>query len=267
MRWWCSAGQGPWTWTPAAYPGVWIIIALIAFDQWFTTRHDITPSRDRWIGWAGVLSLEIALDWPLGPLAAGYLASAHALQFLIVVFIAPPLMLIGMRHYLARIWPTSGRNAKVLDVLLHPMVAAVAFNIIIIATHVPGVNDALMPSQLGAFAIDIAWLIAGVWFWWPLIVPVPARPRFPVPLRMVYLFLGTLAHTGIAIVMLSRSHPMYGVYEVAPRALALNAVDDVKIAGSIMELGGAAIIFGVLTVMFFKWSGGTGREQHLKGVS
>jgi cytochrome c oxidase assembly factor CtaG len=261
MQWWCSAGQGPWTWTPTAFPGVWIIVLLVAVNQWRLTRDPSTPSRDRWIGWAGVASLEIALDWPLGPLAAGYLASAHALQFLIVAFVAPPLMLIGLRHGIARMWPTTGRRTKILDALLHPVVAAVGFNILVIATHVPAVNDGLMPTQIGAFAVDIAWLIAGIWLWWPLIVRVPARTHFPVPLQMLYLFLGTLAHTGIAIVMLQRTHPMYGVYELAPRVLPLSAVDDVKIAGTIMELGGAGIIFGVLTFMFFKWSGGPGKER------
>jgi cytochrome c oxidase assembly factor CtaG len=261
MRWWCSAGQGPWTWTPIAYPGVWVIVALVAINQWWFTRDASTPRRDRWIGWLGVATLEVALDWPLGPLAAGYLASAHALQFLIVAFVAPPLMLIGLRHGITRVWPATGSRAKILGTLLHPMVAVVAFNVIVIATHVPSVNDGLMVSQLGAFVIDIAWLIAGIWFWWPLVVRVPARAHFPVPLQMLYLFLGTLAHTGIAIVMLQRNHPMYGVYELAPRALHLTAIEDVKIAGTIMELGGAAIVFGVLTFMFFKWSGGTGRER------
>jgi putative membrane protein len=261
MQWWCSAGQGPWTWTPIAYPGVWLIVALIALDQWFVTRHRSTPPRDRRLGWAGIVALEIALDWPLGPLAAGYLASAHAIQFLILAFIAPPLLLMGSRHGARRMWPTGGRRARVLGVVFHPITAALGFNVLVIGTHVPSVNDALMPTQLGAFAVDMAWLVAGAWFWWPLIARLPASKRFPVPLQMLYLFLGTLAHTGIAIVMLSRAHPMYGVYELAPRVFQLSAVEDVKIAGTIMELGGAGIIFGVLTVMFFRWSGGTGRER------
>jgi hypothetical protein len=61
--------------------------------------------------------------------------------------------------------------------------------------------------------------------------------------------------------MLQRSHPMYAVYELAPRVLPITAVEDVKIAGTIMELGGAGVVFGVLTFMFFRWSGGTGRER------
>lgn len=257
MRWWCSAGNGPWSWAPNAYPGVWVIAAIVAMLQWRYSRDPATSQRDRILGWAGVLFLEIALDWPVGPLAAGYLASAHALQFLIVAFVTPPLMLLGLRRGIENRWI----EHRVTGTLLHPLVAAIGFNIIVIATHVPGVNDSLMPSQLGAFSVDIGWLIAGFWLWWPLIVRVPRRAHFPVPLQMLYLFLATLAHTGIAIVMLSRDHPMYGVYELAPRAIPLTAVDDVKVAGSIMELGGAGIIFGVLTFMFFRYSGGTGQER------
>ena len=47
---------------------------------------------------------------------------------------------------------------------------------------------------------------------------------------------------------------MYGVYELAPPMSGLSAIDDIKIAGGIMELAGAAIVFGVLTVVFFRWA-------------
>jgi putative membrane protein len=206
----------------------------------------------------GIVCLYAVLDWPVGPLAAGYLASAHALQFLVVALVAPPLMLLGARTGIAaRFRGTSWPAQR----LLHPLTAAIAFNIAVIATHVPRVSDGLMVTQMGAFAIDAAWLAGGLWFWWPLIVPVPARPLFAVPFRMLYLFLGSMVHTGIAIVMLVRDHPMYAVYELAPRATGLSAIDDLKIAGGIMELGGLAIVFGVLGVMFFRWTGGVGAER------
>lgn len=261
MKFWCSASSGAWTWAPAAYPGVWLVVATVAVTYWWFSRDNETPRGDRLTGWIGVVCLELALDWPVGPLAAGYLASAHALQFLMVVLIAPPLILIGARHGIARRWPTDPARVQLLDRLLSPLVAAVVFNIVVVATHVPRVNDAMMTSQAGAFAVDVAWLVAGIWFWWALLVPVPARPLFAVPLRMLYLFLGTLAHEGIAIVMLIHDHPMYGVYELAPRATGMSALTDIKTAGGIMELGGAALIFGVLTVMFFRWTGGTGAER------
>lgn len=261
MTWWCSASTLPWRWHPVAYPGAWIVDAVIAYAYWRLTRGTTTSRRARITGWVGVALLAVSFDWPIGPLAAGYLASAHAVQFLLVAIIAPPLVLIGARRGIAARWPAGGARERVLRGVFHPLLAAIVFNLVVVATHVPGVNDLMMPLQFGAFAVDIAWLVAGVLFWWPLVVPVPHRPLFAVPFRMLYLFLGTLAHTGIAIVMLVRDHPMYGVYELAPRVINLSAMDDLQVAGGIMELGGAAVIFGVLTVMFFRWAGGTGAER------
>jgi hypothetical protein len=77
---------------------------------------------------------------------------------------------------------------------------------------------------------------------------------------MLYFFLGTMVHTGVAIIMLVSDHPMYAIYELAPRATEMSALTDIKVAGGIMELGGCGLIFGVLTVMFFRWIGGTGAE-------
>jgi cytochrome c oxidase assembly factor CtaG len=260
IQWWCSATNGPWTWRFVPYPGVWIVTGLLALTYWRLTRGVVAPRRDLVLGWVGLAIFYVSIEWPIGPLAAGYLASAHALQFLLGVLIAPPLILIGARHGIEARWPRGGAWERRLRVLLSPLLAAIVFNIVIITTHVPRVNDALLVSQLGVFLLDLSWLAAGLYFWWPIVVPVPARPLFAVPFQMLYLFLGTIAHTGIAIVMLITQHPMYAVYELAPRATALSAQADIKVAGGIMELGGAAIIFGVLSAMFFRWSGGTGAE-------
>lgn len=257
MQWWCSASARAWTWSWVAYPGVWLLVAGLAVAYARLLRRAESPRRHRLLGWIGVAIIWLSLDWPLGPLAAGYLASVHALQFLLVAMIAPPLLLLGARGGIEawyRSRPDTAGVRQLLAVLTTPLLAAVLFNLVTITTHVPMVVDRLMVTQLGAFAIDAGWLAGGLLFWHPLLVRAPERPLFAPGMQMLYMFFGTMFHTGIAIAMLIRDFPMYGVYELAPPMSGLSAIDDIKIAGGIMELAGAAIVFGVLTVMFFRWS-------------
>jgi len=259
MQWWCSASGEPWTWAPQYYPGVWLMVAVLAVVFHALSRRGRAMGESRgafWGGWVAVGLIWQVLDWPIGPLAAGYLSSAHALQFVVLALVAPPLLLRATRRPLAESVPTSGRARTLVLLVTQPVVAAVLFNLVAITTHVPAVVDSLMPTQLGAFTIDLLWLVSGLVLWWPIIVEAPRRPWFSAPVRMLYLFLGTLVHTGIAMVMLIRDFPMYGIYELAPPWPAWSPLEDQHLAGGVMEIAGAAVVFGIITVIFFRWSGG-----------
>src|SRR5690606_14181305 len=116
---------------------------------------------------AAVSCLWLVLDWPVGALGAGYLATAHMVQFLVIVFVAPPLLLYGVPPQAYRRLPP--RLVAALQPITHPLGALVLSNLIAIITHVPLVADRLLASQLGSFVIDVAWLAAGFLFWWPVV--------------------------------------------------------------------------------------------------
>ncbi len=259
MQWWCSASGKPWTWAPQYYPGVWLMVAALAVAFHTLSRRGRAMGESRaayWGGWTAVGLVWQVLDWPLGPLAAGYLASAHAVQFVTLALVAPPLLLVATRRPLAAAIPATGTARTAMNFGTQPIIAGVLFNLVAIGTHVPAVVDGLMPSQFGSFVIDTLWLVGGLVLWWPIVVAAPVRHWFSVPVRMLYLFLATLVHTGIAMVMLVREFPMYGIYELAPPWPVWSPLEDQHLAGGVMELAGAALIFGIITVMFFRWSGG-----------
>ncbi|MBM4193194.1 MAG: cytochrome c oxidase assembly protein [Gemmatimonadetes bacterium] len=265
MQWWCTATGEVWTWTWRAYPGVWLFVALVAvvFRRFVAGPGSWSraPRAERLMFVAGIVSLWLSLDWPLGPIAAGYLTSAHALQFLIVTMISAPLILLGSRTgtetRLASLAPAAegeGSRGSAAVLLFHPIFAAILFNIVVAGTHVPGVVDDLMPTVAGAFFVDFAWLVGALVFWWPVIMPVPQYRHFGVPMKILYLLVGTLFHTVIGMVMLSASMPMYGVYELAPPVFAIHPKADQQLAGGIMELGVfLAIVIGC-GVLFFRWA-------------
>lgn len=264
MQWWCAALGETWTWNWRAYPGVWIfVVAIAAGLRWIAgpASWSRAGGGERAAFIAGVVTLWISLDWPLGPIAAGYLASAHALQFLIVTMFAAPFLLMGSRTGFVQRIDALAPNVVLRTVgrtIVHPLVAAIIFNAIVAATHVPSVVDALMPRASGAFIIDAAWLAGGLIFWWPVIMPAPVYQRFGEPMKILYLLVGTLFHTVIGMIMLSAELPIYGIYELAPPIVAIPVRADQQLAGGVMELGVFGVIVLASAILFFRWAGRDG---------
>lgn len=270
MQWWCAARGSAWTWSWQAYPGVWLLVLAIALAYWrffgfgrrLPARHADTNADEAagsrgvpprgWPGWfvTGLLCLWIALDWPVGALGAGYLASVHMLQFVLIALVAPPLILLGV---------PAGRPAlragpwNLLELATHPLIALVLFNLVIIFTHLPSVVDSLMASQLGSFLIDMVWLAGGVVFWWPIILDRPARPGFGFPMKIGYLILATIVNTGTFLYLTFSELPVYSTYELAPPVYGISARDDQTLAGLLMKVGTAAVLWTAIGVLFYLW--------------
>lgn len=256
MRWWCSAQGVPWTWTFQAYPGVWLFILLLAVGYALLVRG-FGPSERGERGTvpfvAGLGLLWLALDWPLGALAAGYLASVHMIQFLIVALVAPPLLLLGIPRSALESAERATVAGTVLRLATIPLIALILFNLIVVLTHWPRVVDGLMGTQTGAFLIDVAWLIAGAIFWWPIICPIPERPGFTPALKIGYLILNTIAMSGPFLYLTFSRWPVYATYELAPPIEGISKRSDQQIAGILMKIGGAIVMWTAITILFFKW--------------
>ncbi len=266
MQWWCAARGSAWTWSWQPYPGVWLFILAIGFTYWLSARGwraaaprarpAPTSPRDDWrrgrSGWfaGGLFCLWVALDWPLGALGAGYLASVHMLQFVLIALVAPPLLLLGIPA--GR--PLTGESAdRLLRLVTHPLIALVLFNLIIILTHLPSVVDSLMTLQPGSFAIDLLWLLGGVAFWWPVILDRPSRPRFGYPVKIGYLILATIVNASTFLYLAFSELPVYATYELAPPVYGISPRDDQRVAGWLMKVGTAAVLWTAIGILFYLW--------------
>ena len=269
MTWWCSAQSTPWTWTWQPYPGVWLlVIALLA--TYFIALRRLRPTDEMKARPGevrsfvlGVLFLWLAADWPIGPLGAGYLVSVHTAQYIVFTMVVAPLLLHGtptwlLRRLISR--PSANRAALVLS---HPLVAFLAFNVILVATHLPPVVDALKVTQPGSFAIDIAWLASGMLFWWQVLGPLPELKPLSYPGRIVFLLLNVFVPTVPAAFLTFADYPIYAVYELAPRVVGISAAQDQQLAGLTMKIVGGFIIFGTASVLFFKWYGAEEGKERL----
>lgn len=263
MQWWCAAQGVPWRWAWQAYPGVWLfVLALVGLFRLLRRRF---PESDRptfraWMYGLGVAALWLALDWPVGALGAGYLASVHMVQYLLIALVAPPLLLLGLPRglYLALV---SGPAGGAVRFVSHPIAAVIVFVTVMAWTHWPPVVDTLMVSQAGSFLLDFVWLLSGVVFWWPVIAPQPARRWLHEPGKVGYLIVATLVNTGVFAYLTFSPLPLYSTYELAPPVVGISTRDDQLLAGLLMKMGGAVILWTAITIIFFRWVGRSEREE------
>lgn len=262
MSFWCSATGLPWTWQWRAYPGVWLFILLLAAGMWWWNRAGARragiPPRPAHPGFvAGLFVLWLALDWPIGALGAGYLASVHMLQFLLMALVAPPMLLLGPSREALALVDGPGVMVALLRRVVSPFAALVLFSVVVLATHLPTVVDTLMATQPGSLLIDLLWIGTGIAFWWPVVLDTPRQPRFTYPVKIGYIVLGMMFSPimfGLVGFLVYSTTPLYGVFELAPPLPGVSAHADHQLAGVMMSVGGAAIAFTAITVIFFRWS-------------
>lgn len=269
MQWWCAATSADWTWTWRPYPGVWLLLFLVALlyaRRMHRVRQTGSISTPSLIWFSlGLLMLWLVLDWPVGALGAGYLLSVHTAQYVVITLIAMPLMLAGCPvGFFPN--PETGRASRVLAALARPGVGLVGYTAIMAVTHVPRVTDFLMATQLGSLVIDLAWIGGAFLLWWPVLAP-PGYVRMSPPLRIGYLFLASIPATIPAAFMVFADYPLYALYELAPRA-GLSAGTDQQAAGLIMKAGADPLIWLAMAIVFFRWQRAeTDRERRDQALS
>ena len=269
MRWWCSALLGqPWTWQWQAYPGVWLfVLGLGATYSWAVLRlPDIGPrtsdiagderptsAREMALFGLGLVALWAGSDWPVGVLAAGYLLSVKTVQYLLIGYIAPGLMLLGTPRWLLRRMIRGRVAFAVARALTRALIPLAVVNGVLVATHLPVVVDNLSGSQLWTFVLDLVVIGAGFLFWWPALARLPELQPMSYGARIGYLGLNVFLPTVPASFFTFSQYPIYALYELAPRVSGISAVADQRVAGLIMKSCGGALLFGTMSVMFFRW--------------
>ena len=211
--------------------------------------------RQMWLFLAGVAAFWVASDWPLGVLGAGYLASAHMVQFMLYTLVAAPLMVMGVPEPMARRILARLRLYRFMTRLAKPVAAGLVFNGCLVATHSPWAVDTLRVNQFGSFVMDVVWLVSGVLVWLPICSPLIEHRLRAYPGKMVYLFLALGVVPAVPAGFLTfASFPLYATYELAPRFYGLDAATDQQTAGLIMKLGGIPIVWGTIIAMMLRWA-------------
>ena len=203
---------------------------------------------------AGVFCLLIALEGPIHELSDTYLFSAHMVQHMLLIYAAPPLMLLGTPGWLLRPLLRLPGVLLVARALTKPIPALILFNVVFSVYHVPLYYNAVVSDHNLHIAAHLLFIALAVITWWPILSPLPELPALSYPLRMLYVFGQTFSGFIVGSFITNSPTLLYPFYADAPRVWGLSPLNDQKIGGLIMWVIGGTYLLLVFSAVFFAWA-------------
>jgi putative membrane protein len=259
-------GHSPWDFH--LHPDVLVVMSIAAVGYVMASRRyapspDVTPSRrNRWCFWTGLGLLWLFSEWPIHDLAEGVSYAVHMVQHLAMTFVVPPLLLLGIPSWMAR--AVLRPVLPIVRFAARPLIALLLFNGIVVLTHWPLMVTAAVDSGGAHLAQHVLLVVSAMVMFLPVLSPLPEIPRLPPLFAMVYVFAQSLIPTVPASWLTFADHPPYHAYEPFPKLWGLTAGEDQQLAGGVMKVGGAMILWSYIVAIFFRWAAreGSGRSPH-----
>lgn len=203
--------------------------------------------------YAGLLSVFVALVSPLDYLSDELSFGAHMAQHLLLMFVAPPLWLLGTPDWLVEKLLTVEGICRVYLVLTHPAVALIIFSGTMWVWHVPRIYDAALSYEWLHVVEHLAFMAAAVIGWWPALGYRPHRARLAEPKQVLYLFAFTMPCTALAALITLSPIVLYPFYGEAPLILGLTPLADQQLGGLLMWLPADMITMAAAITALIRW--------------
>jgi cytochrome c oxidase assembly factor CtaG len=265
-----------WQLAPPPLAGAALVLAVYL---WLRRRSGADRARGPWPAWrlgiflSGIVVVVLALLSPLDGLA-DVLFSAHMLQHMLLLVIAPPLLVLGLpATALLRALPRGFRRGVVRRLArsrllhrftaaaFHPITVFCLFNGVLGLWHLPGVYSAT--DQAGWHVLEhLSFLGAGCLLWWLIVEPLRVWPKgtglskivFVAACHLPMLLLGELFMAFARI-------PLYAFPPAGEAAWGLTPLTDQQLGGAIMFGLDMLITFTTISVLFGRYLASLERRQ------
>lgn len=263
------AAVDPWRFQP--HPEVWLLVAALIGLGYYAARvigpaavggaggaggagGPVVTRNQKLCFAAGVALLWLAADWPMHDVAEEYLYSVHMVQHLLISFVVPPLLLLAMPGWLARLVVLdASRSAAVLRRLTHPIAAGVIFNAVQGLVHWGAVVELSARNGPFHYLVHLVVFFTALLMWFPVVGPLKEM-HLSEPGKMIYLFLMSVVPTVPAAWLTFAEGSVYPVYDHPIRLWGISVTADQQAAGAVMKVLGGAYLWTLIGIRFFRWS-------------
>ena len=166
----------------------------------------------------GLAALWIAVASPVSHLDH-HLLTAHMIQHLLLMLVAAPLILLGVRSSLPLHWRPN------------LVVCWLAGSLTVIIWHVPAIFELALSSPFWHAFEHASFFVAGIVFWWPAVHSAFEAQSWSLP---IYFFLATLPCDVLSAFLAFCGYVVYPPYLSGHRLFGLSPLDDQALAGALM---------------------------------
>ncbi|MGC2109432.1 MAG: cytochrome c oxidase assembly protein, partial [Candidatus Korobacteraceae bacterium] len=229
-----------WSIPPAATFAL-ALTALVYLRGWILLRRAGLPFLPPWRAASfllGLLSLWVALASPFDTFS-GFVLTAHMLQHMMLMMVAPPLLLLGaplvplvrgLPVFAAREFAGPFLNWRLANrigtFLTNPIAALLLMGGTMFAWHTPRMYELALASSSWHEVEHACFFLTSLIFWWPVIQPWPSRAQWPRWAVIPYLLIGDLQNTILSATLIFADRVLYPSYATTPRLFGFSAQQD-----------------------------------------
>jgi cytochrome c oxidase assembly factor CtaG len=258
---------------PIVLTGTLVVLGLVYVRGWFAIRATRRAQFPVWrLGCflVGLATIWVAVASPLDGFA-DVLLSAHMVEHLLLMSFAAPLLVLGypvvpLLRGLPR-WVTVQLLGPLIrtetlrrfgHVLITPLVAWLAMNLVFLGWHVPAAYDFALENEHWHEFEHICFLGTSVLFWWPIVRPWPTRESYAGWLLLLYLVMADIVNTVLSAFLAFCDRPVYPYYLRKPNQFDISPLSDQRAGAVVMWVIGSLVFLvpaAVLTVRLLQREG------------
>jgi len=241
------------------------LVVLFLGHAWLAGRVSDAQRKHTLFFLLGLVTLWFALETPIDTISDYYLDSVHMLQHVLIGFVAPPLMLLGLSPQMV------GQVVRVPGVraVTEPVPAQIIAGLVMIGWHLPPLYDATLYSGSLHVAEHLMFIAAGLVLFWPMLDATSAHTRWRMSpgAKLLYMLVATLPQDGVALALIFSRVPFYEYYTHAPRLVSsLTPLIDQTVAGAVLMVLGKATMAVAAIAVFIRWFGSEQRADQARAV-
>ncbi|MHB8611676.1 MAG: cytochrome c oxidase assembly protein [Candidatus Dormibacteraceae bacterium] len=241
------------------------LVALFVGHAWLAGKADDAQRKHTLYFGLGLLTLWVALETPIDTISDYYLDSVHMLQHVLLGFVAPPLILLGLSpQMIERIVHVPGVRA-----ITEPVQAQLIAGVVMIGWHLPALYDSTLYSGSLHVLEHLMFIGAGLVMYWPVLDATSAHSRWCLSpgAKLLYMLVATLPQDGVALALIFSRVPFYEYYTHAPRLVSsLTPLVDQTLAGAVLMIFGKATLAVAAIAVFVRWFGSEHRADQAQAI-